>query len=876
MNNRIRRLKTLLRPQPSIRNKLVALSFSFLLITVGLVVLLVYAQQKHLLQTQWAASMAAQARLLATNSQAAVAFLDQREADRLLSSLAINPAVEAGRSILTNGQVLASYHRDPQAPQDFPVGEQAAVFLDQHLIVREPILLAGQSQPAGRIELLVSLEQYHQAMHRTMAETVALLLLALAALLLISRYVVGRITAPLENLDRLVKQVSRDGRLDQRLNTGSRDEIGRLSRGFNQMLDSLQARDSELAAYRNTLEAKVSERTRALRDAMAEARRANRAKSEFLARMSHEIRTPLNAITGLSRMVLESPLAPQQHEYLDQVMESSDALLGIINDVLDYSKIEAGGLTLESRPFSLDKVFQSTGSLFSARARAHDLDLRFVKDGEVPPILLGDSLRLGQILINLVGNAVKFTPQGEIEVSVRMVARLPEQRISLEFAVRDTGIGIPPEQQETLFSPFTQADSSITRRFGGTGLGLAICRQLVELMGGRISLESSPGRGSTFRFTVAFALPTEAVAGSPPPTAANNKKEHNLPRWAGERVLLVEDIAINRTIAVSLLQRVGLSVGIATNGQEALDLLESEDFRLVLMDIQMPVMDGLTATRAIRANPRLVALPIIAMTAHATVEDQQQTREAGMNAHLTKPITPQMLYDTLSRWLPPIAGQAPAQPAGEPDDEVKWPALPGIDKTAGLALHMHRPELYQQSLHAFRRDFADIDQRIRQALIAGNGIEARQLAHSLRSVAGSLGAGRLVDAARQLEQALSVSSDAAANEAPLMTFAHEFHIVFDGLAALPPLISPPLARNITDWNEFAAMFDQLATSLAAADARIERQFGQLKNALNGHPKLDADGVALLAEISGLIDEVEYEAASEKLQTLRRTLSATRP
>ncbi|UCV03045.1 ATP-binding protein [Dechloromonas denitrificans] len=875
MNNRRQRLKTLLRPQPSIRNKLVALSFSFLLITVGLVVLLVYAQQKHLLQTQWAESMAAQARLLATNSQAAVAFLDQREADRLLSSLAINPAVEAGRGILTNGQVLATYQRDPQAPQSFPVGEQAAAFLDQHLIVREPILLAGQSQPAGYIELLVSLGQYHQTMRQTMGETVMLLLLALAALLLISRYVVGRITAPLENLDRLVKQVSRDGRLDQRLNTNSRDEIGRLSRGFNQMLDSLQARDSELAAYRNTLETKVSERTQALRDAMAEARRANRAKSEFLARMSHEIRTPLNAITGLSRMVLESPLEPQQYEYLGQVMESSDALLGIINDVLDYSKIEAGGLTLESRPFSLDKVFQSTGSLFSARARAHGLDLRFVHSGEIPPVLLGDSLRLGQILINLVGNAIKFTPQGEIEVSVRTAAQLPDQRISLEFAVRDTGIGIPAEQQETLFSPFTQADSSITRRFGGTGLGLAICRQLVELMGGRISLESSPEHGSTFRFTVIFALPAEAIAGSPPP-AANSTKERNLPRWAGERVLLVEDIAINRTIAVSLLQRVGLSVGIATNGQEALDLLEKEEFRLVLMDIQMPIMDGLTATRAIRAEPRLATLPVIAMTAHATVEDQQQTQEAGMNAHLTKPITPQLLYDTLSRWLPPIGEQAPAEPSAEAENAVAWPPLPGIDKAAGLALHMHRPELYRQSLHAFRRDFAGIDQRIRQALLDGNGIEARQLAHSLRSVAGSLGAARLVDATRQLEQALSGASDAATNESLLMTFAHEIRIVIDGLAALPPLISLPLARNITDWNEFAAMFDQLATSLTAADARSERLFGQLKNALGGHPKVDADGATLLGEISALIDDVEYEAAREKLQTLRRTLSAARP
>ena len=747
MNSPLRRLPALLRPEPSIRNKLVALSFSFLLIAAGLVVLLVYAQQRHLLQSQWAESMAAQARLLATNSQAAVAFLDQREADRLLSSLAVNPAVEAGRSILTNGRTLATYQRHPAAPPVFPDGAQNALFLDDHLIVREPIQLAGQDQPAGRIELLVSLAQYHQTMRQTMTETIALLLIALAALLLVSRYVVGRITAPLENLDQLVKQVSRDARLDQRLNTGSRDEIGSLSRGFNQMLDSLQARDNELAAYRDTLEMKVGERTRALHDAIAESRQANRAKSDFLARMSHEIRTPLNAITGLSRMVLETPLAPQQHEYLEQVMESSDTLLGIINDILDYSKIEAGGLVLETLPFSLDKVFQSTGSLFSARARARDVNLRFVKTGEIPPILLGDALRLGQILINLVGNAVKFTPRGEIEVSVRTAARLPEQHINLEFTVRDTGIGIPADQQETLFTPFTQADSSITRRFGGTGLGLAICRQLVELMGGHITLESSPEQGSTFRFNTIFALPAVSPAGSPPPplAAVNSKKQQKLPRWAGERVLLVEDIAINRTIAIALLQRVGLSVSIAGNGQEALEQLAREDFRLVLMDIQMPIMDGLSATRAIRAIPRLAALPVIAMTAHATVEDQQLTQEAGMNAHLTKPIVPQILYDTLSRWLSPMADAEavpPTIPAGG-NLPVDWPALPGIDRWAGLALHMHRPDLYRQSLHAFRRDFAGTEQRIRQALATDNGCAARQLAHSIRSVAGSLGATQL-------------------------------------------------------------------------------------------------------------------------------------
>ncbi|HXE40497.1 MAG TPA: ATP-binding protein, partial [Azonexus sp.] len=503
MNRRFERLL----PEPTIRNKLVAISFSFLLITVALVLLLVYVQQKHLLQAQWADSMAAQARLLATNSQAAVAFLDKREADRLLASLAINPAVEAGRILLDSGRTLADYQRAPERPTAFPDGGQSPLFLDDHLLIREPIQLVDRAASSGHIELLVSLEQYRRTMRRTMSETLILLLTALAASLLLSRYVVGRITAPLENLDQLANRVSRDARLDERLTIASRDEIGSVSHAFNRMLDTLQARDNELSAYRESLEAMVGVRTRALRDAMAEARQANRAKSDFLARMSHEIRTPMNAITGLSHMLLETPLAPQQREYLEQVMQSADALLGIINDILDFSKIEAGGLKLEHAPFELERVFQTVGSLFSARARSLGVNLRFVKSDDVPLVLLGDALRLGQILINLVGNAVKFTTHGEIEVGVGQPEALPEQRIRLNFTVRDTGIGIPPEHLEHLFTPFAQADSSITRRFGGTGLGLAICRQLVELMGGEITLDSTPGEGSLFRFDIVFGLP---------------------------------------------------------------------------------------------------------------------------------------------------------------------------------------------------------------------------------------------------------------------------------------------------------------------------------------------------------------------------------
>ena len=864
-------------PLPSIRNKLVALSFSFLLITISLVFLLIYAQQRQLLQAQLAESMTAQARLLATNLQAAAAFVDQREADRLLSSLAVNPAIDAARAQLADGTILAAYQKSPLRPHGIPVGDAEQQFLDDHLLVRQLIVLPDQRGPAGRIELLISLEQYHQTMQRTMSDTGAFLLIALAVLLLITRLVVSHITAPLEYLAQLVHRVSHHARLDERLNIDSHDEIGSLSHGFNRMLDTLQARDQELASYRESLENMVSERTRALREAIDEAKRANLAKSDFLARMSHEIRTPLNAITGLSRMVLDTPLNPQQREYLEQVMHSSDALLGIINDILDYSKIEAGGLRLESRPFAPERLLHSVSSLFAARARSQGLELRFTRDAGVPATLVGDSLRLGQILINLVSNAIKFTAAGSIDVHLGVGERLADGRLRLVCSVRDTGIGIPPEHQEGLFSPFTQADSSITRRFGGTGLGLAICRQLVELMDGEISLDSAPGQGSSFRFTVALAEPAAGSSGASSEKPGDARNESALPQWHGEHVLVVEDIAINRTIAVALLQRIGLSVAVATNGQEALDMLADEAFALVLMDIQMPVMDGLTATRAIRANPVWQQLPIIAMTAHATSEDQEQTAAAGMNAHLTKPIVPRLLYATISQWLPPANTQALPVPAAAADMATgELPELPGIDRQSGLELHLSRPDFYLKSLYAFRQDFGGTAEQIATALAAGKPDEARRLAHSLRSVAASLGARTLADAARELEQALKDGSADSKLSALLGRFGAAHGEVIDGLAVLPPLTCRNLTADATSWPEIETAMNSLDDLLSHADARSEPEFAKIQSMLAGQPLADEECLSMLKQIAELIDDLEYEPARAKLRLLQHRLAGKAP
>ncbi len=552
---------------------------------------------------------------------------------------------------------------------------------------------------------------------------------------------------------------------------------------------------------------KSEERYRLLTETMQQARdaaeTANRSKSEFLAHMSHEIRTPLNVVLGLAQVLSREPLTAAQRDTVVRIGTAGQSLLAIINDILDLSKIEAAQLRLEPRPFTLETLLTRLDSLMAPTAQAKGLVFHVAG----PPVplgqLLGDALRLEQVLLNLIGNAVKFTEQGEVTLSV-IALRTDVADVRLRFAVRDTGIGIPPAAQERLFTPFTQAEEGISRRFGGTGLGLSISKRLLELMGEEIGVASQVGQGSTFWFELSLAWATAAagVSATTTPDRASPPRSAG-PRLAGAHFLVVDDSAMNRDLVERALAFDGATATLAADGQQALQQLRARPgaFAAVLMDVRMPVMDGLTATRLIREDLGLTELPVIALTAGVLTEQQDAARAAGVDALLGKPLDLEQLAILLLEWVKPtssgtvaLTAAGPAEPtaAGQSvtghDAAGAFPDIAGIDRARAAVTLGHNRDLFFWLLRRIADEYATAEAQTREDLAQGERDQAARRMHTLGSNAGSLGALELMALARELEGAIDRGETDL--EARLAVFGG---VLTDLLAAGAPWLNVPSA-----------------------------------------------------------------------------------